>query len=252
MLPKIVKLTFLLTGLSFILFQSCKKDENTTNDTTNNSSTSTNKIMPLGASRVQGNRPDYESFRYELWKDLTAAGWDFDFIGNMQDNASYPTFQNLTFDNDHEGRGGWTSGEILDGLEDWLDQTGPVDIVLFSSPAGNDALQGLPYNQAIVNINGIIDVLQADNPNVTIVIEQMAPGHSSIMTQNLTNLLDQLKLDLVTISSDQTTPTSSVILVDMFTGFTDAMLADDVHYNEIGAEFIATRYFNVLSPILQD
>ena len=115
----------------------------------------------------------------------------------MQDNASYPTFQNLTFDNDHEGRGGWTSGEILDGLEDWLDQTGPVDIVLFSSPAGNDALQGLPYNQAIVNINGIIDVLQADNPNVTIVIEQMAPGHSSIMTQNLTNLLDQLKLDLV-------------------------------------------------------
>ena len=113
-------------------------------------------------------------------------------------------------------------------------------------------MQGLPYNQAIVNINGIIDVLQADNPNVTIIIEQMAPGHSSIMTQNLTNLLDQLKLDLVTISSDQTTSTSSVIVVDMFTGFTDAMLADDVHYNEIGAEFIATRYFNVLSPILQD
>ena len=98
MLPKRVKLTFLLTGLSLILFQSCKKDENTKNDTTNNSSTSANKIMPLGASRVQGNRPDYESFRYDLWKDLTTAGWDFDFIGNMQDNASYPTFQNLTFD----------------------------------------------------------------------------------------------------------------------------------------------------------
>ncbi|MEC8968871.1 MAG: hypothetical protein VX756_06960, partial [Bacteroidota bacterium] len=61
-----------------------------------------------------------------------------------------------------------------------------------------------------------------------------------------------LKLDLVTISSDQTTSTSSVILVDMFTGFTDAMLADDVHYNEIGAEFIATRYYNTLIPILQE
>ena len=30
----------------------------------------------------------------------------------------------MNFDIDHEGRGGWTSGEILDGLNDWLNQTG--------------------------------------------------------------------------------------------------------------------------------
>ena len=29
-------------------------------------SASLNKIMPLGASRVEGARPEYESYRYEL------------------------------------------------------------------------------------------------------------------------------------------------------------------------------------------
>lgn len=36
-----------------------------------------NKIMPLGASRVQGFSPWFESYRYELWKDLIDGGWEF-------------------------------------------------------------------------------------------------------------------------------------------------------------------------------
>lgn len=30
-----------------------------------------------------------------------------------------------------------------------------------------------------------------------------------------------------------------VVAVDMFAGFSDELLADDVHYNEVGARFIA-------------
>ena len=37
----------------------------------------------------------------------------------------------------------------------------------------------------------------------------------------------------------------------MYTGFNDSLLADDVHYNEDGAKFIAERYFDVLVNILQ-
>jgi hypothetical protein len=44
-------------------------------------SSSINKIMPLGASRVAGNSPIHESFRYKLWKDLTENNWTFDSIG---------------------------------------------------------------------------------------------------------------------------------------------------------------------------
>jgi lysophospholipase L1-like esterase len=38
----------------------------------------------------------------------------------------------------------------------------------------------------------------------------------------------------------------------MFTDFNDNLLADDVHYNQAGAEFIATRYYNKLENILEE
>tara|TARA_B110000305_G_scaffold196020_1_gene220884 strand:+ start:365 stop:1102 length:738 start_codon:yes stop_codon:yes gene_type:complete len=245
-----MKLKLKIFGLvtSLLMLNACNKDESSSPKPI---STSINKIMPLGASRVEGAKPDFESYRYELWKDLKQNNWTFDFIGTQSDNASYSSFNGNEFDFDHEGRGGWTSGEILNGLDDWLNQTGATDIVLLSSPGGNDALQGLPYSQAVSNINAIIDVLQVDNPNVTIIIEQMAPGRSDIMTSELTGFFEQMQQEVLSIASNQTTTTSQVIAVDMFTGFNDGLLADDVHYNESGADFIANRYYNVLVNILE-
>ena len=243
-----LKVNILVFGILLIITNACKKDDESTPKQEN---ISKNKILPLGASRVEGARPQYESFRYELWKDLKENSFEFDFIGTRSDDASYPVFESNSFDNDHEGRGGWTSGEILNELGGWLNQTGPADIVLLSSPGGNDALQELPYSQAVSNINSIIDILQADNPNVTIIIEQMAPGRSDIMTPELTDFFEQMQLEVVNISTNKTTASSRVTSVDMFTGFNDNLLADDVHYNGAGAEFIANRYFNILKDILE-
>ncbi len=171
----------------------------------------------------------------------------------MMDEASYNDFQNISFDRDHEGRGGWTSGQILEDIDNWVAQTGAPDIVLFSSPGGNDILdQVVPYNEIIANVNAIIDVLQSSNPNIIIVIEQIAPGRSDLMTDELAQAFTNMQEDVVEIAAAQTTATSSVITVDMFTGFTDALLADDVHYNEAGALFIANRYYQVLENILEN
>ena len=235
--------------LTIFLILSCGKDDGPTIDD-NSLNNSINKIMPLGASRVEGNRPDFESYRYELWKLLIDGNWDFDFIGSEDDSAFYPDYSGLSFDNDHEGRGGWTSGDILGGINDWLDETGSPDIVLFSSPGGNDALQGLPYDEAIANINEIIDALQVNNPNVTIIMDQFAPARSDLMTPQLTSYFEQINEDVITIASEQSTNTSSVLIVDMATDFEDSLLADDVHYNEAGATFVASRYYNILVNIL--
>lgn len=214
-------------------------------------STSANKIMPLGASRVEGARPVFESYRYELWKQLSDGTEEFDFIGTVDDEATYPAYNGLEFDEDHEGRGGWTSGQINANLEDWLSQTGAPDIVLFSSPGGNDALQNLPYDEAIANINSIIDILQASNSSVTILIEKLAPAKSDRMIGDLKTYFERMQEDVVTIAANQSTSTSQIIVVDMSSGFDDSLLADDVHYNEAGAKFIADRYYDVLSPLLQ-
>lgn len=239
-------------GLFFIFnCSNCtKEDDNPI--TENPQSTSINKIMALGASRVEGARPNFESYRYELWKKLIDDSWDFDYIGTKKDPESYPVYADSTFDNDHEGRGGWTSGQILEGIGEWLDQTGAPDIVLFSSPGGNDALQNLPYEEAISNVNAIIDVLQAVNPNVTIIIEQLAPARSDLMTATLGNYFDQMQQDVLTIATAQSTTSSQVLPVDMATGFNDSYLADDVHYNEAGAIFIADQYYEVLVNVLKE
>ena len=238
----------ILTILLLMIFVSCSEEGDLKPKPQSNS---INKILNLGASRVEGGRPEYESYRYELWKKLKENNLIFDYIGTQTDESTYPQFNNLIFDCDHEGRGGWTSGDILEELYNWLSQTGPPNFVLFSSPAGNDALEELSYTQAVSNINDIIDVIQEFNPNTTIIIEQMAPARSDIMTPELTGFLEQMKKDILTIAESKTTSKSEVIPIDMYTGFNDSLLADDVHYNEDGAKFIAERYFDVLVNILE-
>ncbi|RNC87645.1 MAG: hypothetical protein ED556_00185 [Winogradskyella sp.] len=246
-----LKKALLLLGITFWL-SGCSSDDGFAQNNDEQPNNSINKIMPLGASRVQGNRPAYESYRYELWKDLIDGNYTFDYIGTVDDEGTYPNYNNISFDINHEGRGGWTSGQILNGIEGWLNQAGIPDIVLFSSPGGNDALIGLSFDNAINNINTIIDILQTANPNITIIIEQMAPAKSSEMTPELTTYFNQLNSQVLQISAAKTTANSKVIPVDMFTGFTDDLLADAVHYNEAGANFVAQRYYNILIDVLEE
>lgn len=232
--------------LSSIL--SCSSDDNANTNPQLNSSI--NKIMPLGASRVEGARPEYESYRYELWKLLIEANYEFDFVGTETDNASYPDVNGVSFDRDHEGRGGITSGGILEDIDIWLSDLGTVpDIVLFSSPGGNDGIDNL--EQSIVNINAIIDRLQAINSNMTIIIELPAPPLTNEQTEEFLTYYNQALQAIPEIAQQQTTATSNVIVIDMMTGFEDSFLADDVHYNEAGAIFVANRYFEVLTDLLQ-
>ena len=238
----------LLACFFLLFFTSCSEEIEMT--TPKPQSNSINKILTLGASRVEGGRPEYESYRYDLWKKLKENNFIFDFIGTQTDKSAYPKFNDMTFDCDHEGRGGWTSMDILNDIDCWLSLTGPPDIVLFSSPGGNDALEGLSYTEAVANINDIIDIIQDFNPNITIVIEQMAPARSDLMTSELTDFLENMKVEILNISQNQTTSKSKIIAIDMFSGFSDSLLADDVHYNEEGAKFIAERYFDLLVSVL--
>lgn len=213
-------------------------------------SDSKNIIMPLGASRVEGARPDFESYRYELWKLLVENETDFDFVGTNIDEAQYVDYLGISFDKDHEGWSGLTSGEIKRKLDNWLNQIQSPDIVLFSSPGGNDALMNRSYDKAIENIQEIIDLFQANNPNVTIIVESMAPGKTEIMEEPLSSFFNNMQQDIYTIAENKSTSNSQILVVDMASGFGDEHLADDMHYNEKGAKLIAERYFQLLQGVL--
>lgn len=64
------------------------------------------------------------------------------------------------------------------------------------------------------------------------------------MTSSLTTNLNDFNSQIVSIANSLTTNTSKVIALDMNTNFNESYLADDVHYNEAGAKFIADIYFD--------
>ena len=239
--------------IAAVLLGSCESVANSGGASTSPTTASTT-IMPLGASRVEGNRPEYESFRYPLWERLVENGRAVDFVGTRYDDASYPDVNNVGFDRDHQGVSGWTSGQIREALPGWLEEVGAPDIVLFSSPGGNDALEGLPFDDAVANVNAIIDQIQEANPDVTIFIETMAPTHSDMLDgdNDLSEFLSGMQATVPTIASDQTTESSQVLVVDVTTDFTNEYLVDDqVHYNQAGANFVADRYFAVLEDVFE-
>ena len=71
------------------------------------------------------------------------------------------------------------------------------------------------------------------------------------MTPELTEFFEKMQLEVLNIAENQTTEISQIIVVDMFTGFNDSLLADDVHYNNEGAKFVANRYYNTLKTLLK-
>ncbi|MEM7532370.1 MAG: G8 domain-containing protein [Chloroflexota bacterium] len=203
------------------------------------------KILLLGDSRVEGERPFFESYRYELWKNLIDNGWTFDFVGMNTDETSYATYQGQSFDGDHQGGGGATTDDLLVDIDDVLASVGTPNIALIGI-GGNDLLNGAQSTEAIAsvvsNISQLIGRLQTSNANITIFIEQIAPGRSDFMSAELQAAFDEFNMGIATLASQQRSNTPSVIVVDIATGWSDSYMADEVHYNEAGAKAVADRY----------
>ncbi len=240
---RIIKKFKLLLSIGLLSILSCSSDDTPTTPPTSGGDGL--KILTLGDSRVQGARPQYESYRYELWKNLVTNSWKFDFIGPLADQTSYPEFMNMNFDNDHAGVSGFTTQDVLENITGAL-STGTPDVVLLGI-GGNDLLGNASVSNTIANINQIIDLLQSNNSNVTIFLEQIAPGRSNIMTTEVTTIFSEFNSSIANVGTQQTNTTSKVIVVNMSTDWTDTYMADNVHYNESGAKVVADRYYDAIS-----
>jgi len=208
------------------------------------------KVLFIGiliSSCSKDNKEGYESYRYELWKKCISNNYSVDFVGTQQDDGNYPDFMGFSFDRDHEGIGGIESEEVLENIDEVLQQINNFNIVLLCL-GGNDLLNGIDDPQtSIDNIHLIIDAIQNSYPDATIIIEKIAPGNNEIMTPEFQLKLDEFNQLIAALAPIQTNANSNVIAVDMYTEFTENLLADDVHYNQEGALFIAERYFNAIS-----
>ena len=190
----------------------------------------------------------YESYRYELWKKCVQNNFQIDFIGQQFDDGTYPNFMGVSFDRDHEGIGGIESEGVLNNIEEVLLQTNDLDAVLLCV-GGNDLLGGDDPQTVIDNIALIIDEIQNRFPNIIIFLEQIAPGNNETMTNDLSLKLSEFNDLIYQTATAYSNQNTSVIVVDMNTNFTVNLLADDVHYNQDGAVFIAEQYFSSISTV---
>ena len=154
----------------------------------------------------------------------------------------------VSFDRDHEGIGGIESEGVLNNIEEVLLQTNDLDAVLLCV-GGNDLLGGDDPQTVIDNIALIIDEIQNQFPNIIIFLEQIAPGNNETMTNDLSLKLSEFNDLIYQTATAYSNQNTSVIAVDMNTNFTVNLLADDVHYNQDGAVFIAEQYFSSISTV---
>jgi len=234
--------TFLILFASLVLV-SCQKDEPIVSNPP--TTPDTIEILMLGDSRVAGNDSEFESYRYELWKNLVTNNWDFDFIGNKIDSRSYPGHLNQSFDPQHQAEGGATTQWVLDVLAtESFERTPEVALV---GIGGNDVDNGETVAQTLNNIRSIVTELRRLNPNVIIFMEQIAPAHSDYMRPELLQAFPEFNSGMDQLGLEMSTTASPVYIVDMSTGWNDSYMADLLHYNAAGAKVVADRYYAAMA-----
>ncbi len=222
------------------------------------------RIMPLGDSITEGSAsnvvPDnsdyWVSYRKALWDQLTAAGYDIDFVGTLSSGDMISNF-----DPDHEGHGGWSDDDIVYGnpsntaagkLADWLADQQP-DIVLLH--IGTNDLQ---TNADAVE--AILDEIDAYSPDVWVVLARII-NRSCIFTlcsQSATttaynNNVEAMALDRMNNPANS----DRIVIVDMedgagidYHGVPDGDMANNLHPFATGYAKMADLWFAALMEIL--
>lgn len=197
-----------------------------------------------------GNEGAYESYRYPLWTGLIDLGYIVDFIGDQVDEGSYPDYAGQPFDPDHAGIGGIETSGVLEQLDEIVAASATPDIILLSI-GGNDLTDGQQTVSAVIdNIELIIVELRASYPDVEFLVERIAPASESFMTAELNDTLQSFYQGLESLVANLSTPQSEVVLVDMSTNFIEDYFADDTHYNQEGAIFVANQYIDAIVQLI--
>lgn len=199
------------------------------------------RIMAMGDSITHAfdNTPSY---RWYLWHDLLAGGFDVDFVGsqNMAINGDPPR---LDFDQDHEGHTGWRADDLANNARAWTEEFQPEVVLLHAG--SNDIEQGQSTDSTIDDLADTIREVRAVNPDVTILLAKILPftGHDQAV--------DDLNSRIPGLASSLNTSRSRVIVVDMNTGFSAADLQDGSHLTSDGESKFANKWFATLKNVLE-
>ena len=209
------------------------------------------RIVPLGDSITRGGTTadsSYPSYRYYLAESFAASGTDVDFVGSLSSG-----FLGFTFDQQHEGHGGYTIGGIVDGLStggtlsSWLGGYSPdMALVLIGT---NDVLYQTPMTTRFEKLGRLVDVLRAKNPRLKIYLGTLPPTGNEFRNQN-SGLVEFNNL-LPIWAAKKSNAKSRIVIVDHYSGYDGVAdnQPDGIHPNNAGEQKIAAKWYNA---VMQD
>jgi hypothetical protein len=217
-------------------------------------------ITEASSTRPVHGDGDY-SWRFELWKKFIDNGDTYQFVGSRTSNAHgstvYPTYQGQTFPNRHEAIWGTWSQERYNTLHPYWDDlnrngTNYAADAAFIFVGGNDSLT---VAQVSGYLEGMVDDLQAANPNVTVYLLSIIPRYTSDTdddgfndlpdSRNATQYTD-INTNLRAFETTKATSTSDVIYVDLFSLVQPNWLYDGIHPNSYGETQIASAVYAIM------
>ena len=202
-------------------------------------------VLPLGDSITHGGDGDggvlFPTYRYWLYQDLEKLGYDVDFVGSL-DQPQLPS----SSDPHNEGHPAYTAGQVLAELPGWLQAYPPPAIALVHLGT-NDAIHGIPAGRTTGDLQGIVGVLRARNPSMTILVAQIIPTSVGSINARIETLNREIA-GLQSLSTAQ----SPVIVVDQYSGYDG--VADNqkggVHPLVSGEQKMTAQWEIALVPVL--
>lgn len=204
--------------------------------------------MPLGDSITQGSAEWGPTYRYHLWKKLTAAGFDVDFVGSQTAmySGDYPL---VDFDQDHEGHAGWRVDQVLANIATWATDHRP-DIVLIHLGT-NDLNEDQPVDDTVTELERVVEALRAARPRVSVLVAQILPCDPGRAIVCKPAKYDAYRQAVLKLAARLDRSDARVIAVDHYT-FVDPErdLADGLHPNDAGDRKMAERWFEAIRSLL--
>jgi lysophospholipase L1-like esterase len=234
-------IAFSILGLLSALYW-FNRDEPVKEPAAATSSGSAVAVMPLGDSITGGPG----CWRAELWRLLTDAGHDVDFVGSR---AGYCGAND--HDPDHEGHPGDLAVDIAaasSGLDARLAEHAPEFVLMHLGT--NDAWSDVGTADILDAYTRIVGEIRAVNPTATVLVAQILPLEPAGCERCPANAI-ALNEAIPAWAEEQSTPESPVVVVDQHSGFDAAVDTDDgVHPNDAGDAKIAAVWFAALGPLL--
>lgn len=196
------------------------------------------RILLHGDSVTQGSAGDW-TWRYRLWKHLTAAGEQVDLVGPRDDlRDGSRAYADPTFDRDHAARWGMAGG-ALDRSVTQLMSYAPDVIV---DGLGVNDLRTATPETAVARAVERVEQARAVDPDVDVVLWRLPQTWRAGVTA-----YDELVAQAVAALD---TPRSRVVLADVATGFDRAVdTYDSLHPSPSGEVRIAAAVADALASL---